>query len=206
MRAPIPELAASRSLHARKLSRTAKFSIYLKCQHSPTHGRACPGRPFMNDMAISSDGIAPPLCLSSRELHSARKNFIEKVAMDTSDSRLHIPPPQGLYHSRYEHDACGMGLVASIRGEKSHDIIRKGLEVLINLTHRGAAGCDPRRATARVSSFRFPMCFSRGNAASWACSCPNRVPMAWPWCFCPWTNTAGCSARASASASPRKKD
>jgi len=36
-----------------------------------------------------------------------------------------------------------MGLVASIRGEKSHDIIRKGLEVLINLTHRGAAGCDP---------------------------------------------------------------
>jgi glutamate synthase domain-containing protein 2/glutamate synthase domain-containing protein 1/glutamate synthase domain-containing protein 3 len=36
-----------------------------------------------------------------------------------------------------------MGLVASIRGEKSHDIIRKGLEVLINLTHRGACGCDP---------------------------------------------------------------
>jgi len=36
-----------------------------------------------------------------------------------------------------------MGLVASIRGEKSHEIIRKGLEVLINLTHRGAAGCDP---------------------------------------------------------------
>ena len=36
-----------------------------------------------------------------------------------------------------------MGLVANIRGEKSHEIIRKGLEVLINLTHRGAAGCDP---------------------------------------------------------------
>jgi glutamate synthase domain-containing protein 2/glutamate synthase domain-containing protein 1/glutamate synthase domain-containing protein 3 len=36
-----------------------------------------------------------------------------------------------------------MGLVASIRGEKTHDIIRKGLEVLINLTHRGACGCDP---------------------------------------------------------------
>lgn len=63
--------------------------------------------------------------------------------MHTSDRHLQIPEPQGLYHPRNEHDACGMGLVASIRGEKSHEIIRKGLEVLINLTHRGAAGCDP---------------------------------------------------------------
>ena len=63
--------------------------------------------------------------------------------MRTSDNRLRTHKPQGLYHPRNEHDACGMGLVASIRGEKSHEIIRKGLEVLINLTHRGAAGCDP---------------------------------------------------------------
>jgi hypothetical protein len=64
-------------------------------------------------------------------------------SMQSSDRRLRVPAPQGLYHPRNEHDACGMGLVASIRGEKSHEIIRKGLEVLINLTHRGAAGCDP---------------------------------------------------------------
>jgi glutamate synthase domain-containing protein 2/glutamate synthase domain-containing protein 1/glutamate synthase domain-containing protein 3 len=63
--------------------------------------------------------------------------------MKTSEQRRRIPDPQGLYHPKNEHDACGMGLVASIRGEKSHEIIRKGLEVLINLTHRGAAGCDP---------------------------------------------------------------
>jgi len=63
--------------------------------------------------------------------------------MHTSNSGPRIPQPQGLYHPRNEHDACGMGLVASIRGERSHEIIRKGLEVLINLTHRGAAGCDP---------------------------------------------------------------
>src|SRR6202046_61463 len=69
--------------------------------------------------------------------------YIEKVAMHTSDHRHRTPKPQGLYHPRNEHDACGMGLLASIRGEKSHDIIRKGLEVLINLTHRGASGCDP---------------------------------------------------------------
>ncbi len=63
--------------------------------------------------------------------------------MPSSHRRIRVPAPQGLYHPQNEHDACGMGLVASIRGEKTHDIIRKGLELLINLTHRGAAGCDP---------------------------------------------------------------
>jgi glutamate synthase (NADPH/NADH) large chain len=50
---------------------------------------------------------------------------------------------QGLYDPRFEHDACGVGFVANIKGVKSHDIIRKGLRVLENLTHRGACGCDP---------------------------------------------------------------
>jgi glutamate synthase domain-containing protein 2/glutamate synthase domain-containing protein 1/glutamate synthase domain-containing protein 3 len=69
--------------------------------------------------------------------------LIEQVAMHTLNSQLRTLRPQGLYHPRNEHDACGVGFVASIRGDKSHDIIRKGLEVLINLTHRGATGCDP---------------------------------------------------------------
>ncbi|MGH9512023.1 MAG: glutamate synthase large subunit [Terriglobales bacterium] len=54
-----------------------------------------------------------------------------------------LPPAQGLYDPAYEHDACGIGFVASIRREKSHEIIRQGIQVLINLTHRGACGCDP---------------------------------------------------------------
>src|ERR1700684_3543007 len=54
-----------------------------------------------------------------------------------------LPPAQGLYHPAHEHDACGIGFVASIGGHKSHDIIRKGIQVLLNLTHRGACGCDP---------------------------------------------------------------
>ena len=53
-----------------------------------------------------------------------------------------VPSAQGLYHPSHEHDACGIGFVASVRGERSHDIILKGIEVLINLTHRGACGCD----------------------------------------------------------------
>lgn len=54
-----------------------------------------------------------------------------------------LPAPQGLYHPNQEHDACGIGFVASIKGYKSHDIIEKGIQILINLTHRGACGCDP---------------------------------------------------------------
>jgi glutamate synthase (NADPH/NADH) large chain len=50
---------------------------------------------------------------------------------------------QGLYDPRFEHDACGVGFVANIKGVKSHDIVEKGLQVLQNLTHRGACGCDP---------------------------------------------------------------
>ena len=49
----------------------------------------------------------------------------------------------GLYSPAFEHEACGVGLVANIKGRKSHDIIEKGLEVLINLGHRGASGADP---------------------------------------------------------------
>jgi len=53
-----------------------------------------------------------------------------------------IPRAQGLYDPVHEHDACGIGFVASIRGEKSHDIVRDGIQVLLNLAHRGACGCD----------------------------------------------------------------
>src|SRR6266853_1610802 len=68
----------------------------------------------------------------------------EKQTMAWSSSSAHgLPPPQGLYDPSHEHDACGMGFVASIRGHKSHEIIRQGIQVLISLTHRGACGCDP---------------------------------------------------------------
>src|SRR5579871_6840892 len=50
---------------------------------------------------------------------------------------------QGLYDPRNEHDACGVGFVANIKGRKSHDIVRRGLQILLNLNHRGAVGADP---------------------------------------------------------------
>ena len=52
-------------------------------------------------------------------------------------------PSQGLYDSRFEHDACGVGFVADLPGRRSHDIVVKGLTILRNLDHRGAKGSDP---------------------------------------------------------------
>ena len=56
---------------------------------------------------------------------------------------MDLPPKQGLYDPRNEHDACGVGFVVNIKGHKTHDLIRQGLQILINLDHRGAVGADP---------------------------------------------------------------
>ncbi len=53
-----------------------------------------------------------------------------------------LPKAQGLYNPENEHDNCGIGFVTQIKGIKSHDIIRRGLEVLVNMTHRGAESAD----------------------------------------------------------------
>src|SRR5205085_3364727 len=52
------------------------------------------------------------------------------------------PAAQGLYDPRYEHDACGVGFVVDLKGRRSHDIVRQAIEVLLNLEHRGACGCE----------------------------------------------------------------
>src|SRR5262245_28567737 len=52
------------------------------------------------------------------------------------------PGPAGLYDPRNEHDACGVGFVVDVKGRRSHDVIEKGLQVLLNLLHRGACGCE----------------------------------------------------------------
>src|SRR6185436_11629078 len=52
------------------------------------------------------------------------------------------PPKQGLYDPQFEHEACGVGFVVNIKGAKSHRIINQGLQILLNLDHRGACGCE----------------------------------------------------------------
>ena len=67
------------------------------------------------------------------------------------------PHATGLYDPRNEHDACGVGMVAHIKGAKSHAIVTQALEILANLDHRGAVGADGggvarRRARARENT------------------------------------------------------
>src|SRR5687767_11416686 len=52
------------------------------------------------------------------------------------------PAKQGLYDPDFEHEACGVGFVVHVKGKKSHQIVQQGLEVLVNLNHRGACGCE----------------------------------------------------------------
>ncbi|MBE2198447.1 MAG: glutamate synthase large subunit [Anaerolinea sp.] len=54
-----------------------------------------------------------------------------------------VPHPHGLYDPQFEHDACGTGFIAHLRGEKSHQLLRQALTILENLDHRGARGSDP---------------------------------------------------------------
>jgi glutamate synthase (NADPH/NADH) large chain len=80
-------------------------------------------------------------------------------------SQLHRPEPQGLYHPANEHDACGVGFVAHIKGRKSHSIVEQGLTVLRNLTHRGAVGWDPKLSDGAGCLIQIPDRFFREEMA-----------------------------------------
>ena len=71
-------------------------------------------------------------------------------------TNLPRPTKQGLYDPVFEHDACGVGLVANIQGNKSHQIIAQGLEALCHLVHRGAAGADPETGDGAGITIQIP--------------------------------------------------
>jgi glutamate synthase (NADPH/NADH) large chain len=85
-----------------------------------------------------------------------------------------LPDARGLYDPRNEHDACGMGFVVDLNGKKSHEIIRKGIEILINLTHRGACGCDPETGDGAGILIQIPHEFFVRECASLGFTLPPR--------------------------------
>jgi glutamate synthase (NADPH/NADH) large chain len=72
-----------------------------------------------------------------------------------------IPVAQGLYDPSNEHDSCGVGFIAHIKGKKSHSIVQHGLEILDNLTHRGATGYDPLLGDGAGILLQVPDAFMR---------------------------------------------
>jgi glutamate synthase (NADPH/NADH) large chain len=85
-----------------------------------------------------------------------------------------IPAAQGLYLPEFERDACGVGFVVNIKGVRSHDIVLKGLEVLNNLTHRGACGCDPKTGDGAGILLQVPHEFFSREAARLGIRLPGR--------------------------------
>ncbi len=79
-----------------------------------------------------------------------------------AQERMHWPPvAQGLYDPSNEHDACGLGFIAHIKGRKSHAIVRHALAILENLTHRGATGADPLQGDGAGILIQLPDAFLR---------------------------------------------
>ncbi len=84
-----------------------------------------------------------------------------------------LPTPQGLYDSQFEHDACGIGFLANVSGQKSHDIITKGVQILVNLTHRGACGCDPETGDGAGILIQIPHAFFQRECGKLGFSLPH---------------------------------
>ena len=96
-----------------------------------------------------------------------------------------FPEPQGLYDARNEHDSCGVGFVAHIKGQKSHAIIGQALEILKNLDHRGAVGADPLMGDGAGILIQMPDMLFRKWAAGQGYTLPQPGEYAVAMCFLP---------------------
>ena len=76
-----------------------------------------------------------------------------------------IAEEKGMYSASNEHDACGVGFVAHIKGKRTHDIIAGGLKILENLDHRGAVGADPLMGDGAGILIQIPDAFFREEMA-----------------------------------------
>ena len=92
---------------------------------------------------------------------------------------------EGLYSKSHEHDACGVGVVANIDGHRSHQIIQQGLEVLRNLGHRGACGCDPETGDGAGVLVQMPHRFMVKAASECGIKLPEAPRYAVAMCFLP---------------------
>ncbi|THD80658.1 MAG: glutamate synthase large subunit [Phenylobacterium sp.] len=95
------------------------------------------------------------------------------------------PQRQGLYDPANEHDACGVGFVANIKGRKSHEVIDAGLQILVNLDHRGAVGADPLVGDGAGCLIQIPDALYRDWADKAGVSLPALGEYAVAMCFLP---------------------
>ena len=82
------------------------------------------------------------------------KNNLFSKKIDKKDYPSH--QPLGLYDSSYEHDACGVGMLVNINGDKSHELVDAALTVLENMKHRGAEGADNKPGDGAAIMIQIP--------------------------------------------------
>src|SRR5271167_1046780 len=81
---------------------------------------------------------------------------------------MHIkgyPKPQGLYDPSFEHDSCGVGFIAHIKGKADHSLVMRSLDMLENMSHRGACGCEPDSGDGAGILVNTPDAFLRRKCA-----------------------------------------
>ena len=101
------------------------------------------------------------------------QNFPNDPACDHPlDSEIAIARSHGLYESDREHDACGVGFVAHIKGQKAHSIVEQGLKILENLDHRGAVGADKLMGDGAGILIQVPDEFYRAEMAEQGVALP----------------------------------
>ena len=101
-----------------------------------------------------------------------------------------FPADQGLYDARNEHDACGVGFVANIKGVKSHETVKRGLEILVNIDHRGAVGADPLLGDGAGILIQIPDTLFREWAKGAGVTLPQPGDYAVAMCFLPQDDRA----------------
>jgi len=103
---------------------------------------------------------------------------------------MSYPPKQGLYDPRNEHDACGVGFIANIDGTKTNAIIANGLEILLNLDHRGAVGADPLLGDGAGILIQIPDALLRDWAGANGIALPPAGDYGVAMCFMPQDEAA----------------
>ncbi len=118
--------------------------------------------------------------------HDAELELVRQTATAGSTPEFRgMPKKQGLYDPRNEHDACGVGFVAHMKGQKSHQIVRDGLFILENLTHRGAVGADPLMGDGAGILVQIPDRFFREEMAVQGVTLPDAGDYAVGYLFMP---------------------
>ena len=82
------------------------------------------------------------------------------------------PPAQGLYDPSHEKDACGVGFVVHVKGVRSHSIVKQALQLLVNLLHRGACGCEVNTGDGAGIIIQMPDKFLRKEARNLGITLP----------------------------------